>query len=104
MKRLALIVALVFVGCGNQPQPEDKAKSAVKTAVETAKKVIDPCERDKMACLAKCKLDYPTEDDNLKLKACVAKCYTIYGGCKTAEAAKKGYKKTKEFIDEKINN
>ena len=120
MKKFLVIGGIVlFLGCGNsQPQPQtqvqNKVVSGTKKVVETAKKIIDPCERNKMTCLGECKISYPTEDDNVKLKACIAKCYTIYAGCKTAEAAKKGYnvkkevvkkgyQKTKEFIQSHTN-
>lgn len=106
---LTLIIGgLFFIGCANsqqEPQPQTKSTTqTVKKVVETAKKVLNPCERDKMACLTQCNISYPTAKDDLKLKACIAKCYTLYAGCKTAEGAKKGYEKTKEISKKVYEN
>ena len=106
MKNSALLSLIgsvfLFIGCGTSqsPQPQETAKKVINTA----KQLLDPCERNKLSCMSQCSISYPTENDDVKLKACIAKCYTIYAGCKTAEAAKKGYKKTKDFIQEQINN
>jgi len=76
---LFLIGVLFFVGCSN--------------------KIIDPCVAKEKICLTKCKVEYP--DEGIKYKACTAKCYTIYAGCKAKEKVSEGYEKTKEFIKEK---
>jgi len=84
MKKLLIsagVVSLMFIGC--------------------ASKKIDTCSIKKQTCLAECKVSYP--DEGVKYKACVAKCYTIYSGCKTGKAIKEGYEKTKEYIKEKTN-
>ena len=70
-------VSLIFLGC--------------------ASKKIDTCKMKKEACLIECKVSHPNE--GIKYKACVAKCYTIYTGCQTKKAIKKGYEKTKELVD-----
>ena len=82
MKKTALLlsVASLFIGCAS-------------------KKPIDPCLVKQKTCLAECKVKYLNED--FKYKACKAKCYTLYSGCKIKENAVEGYKKTKEFIKEK---
>ena len=101
MKKLYLLAGTVlfFVGCAsNQPTTAQKVKTGAKEAVQA---VVDPCEREKLTCLANCKMEYTQED--WKYKACVAKCYTVYGACKTGKAVKKGYEKTKEYIEEKLN-
>jgi hypothetical protein len=60
---------------------------------------IDKCALDKKTCEAKCKVDYP--DKGFKYKACIAKCGTVYVGCKTKEKVKEGYYKTKEYFNKK---
>ena len=59
-----------------------------------AHKVVDPCVAKKQICLSECKISYP--DEGFKYKACEAKCYTIYTGCKAKEKIKKGYEKITE--------
>jgi len=73
MKKLILlgIIGSLFIGC--------------------ASKKLSPCEVNKQACLAKCKVKYL--NDNIKKKLCIAKCYTIYTGCVAKEKAEEEYKK-----------
>ena len=82
MKKITFLIisSALFIGCAS-------------------KKPIDPCLVKQKACLAECKVKYLNED--FKYKACKAKCYTFYSGCKIKENAVEGYKKTKEFIKEK---
>jgi len=79
MKKYALILipTLFLIGCAS-------------------KKIIDPCVAKKKICLSKCKINDPNE--GLKYKGCIAKCYTIYSGCKLKEKIKEGYEKTKELV------
>ena len=80
MKKYALIFipALLTIGCAS-------------------KKIVDPCKTKKKLCLTECKVKHPTQE-GMEYKGCVAKCYTIYSGCKLKEGAKEGYEKTKELI------
>ena len=108
-KILTVLLGIGFLlgGCAqnNSPEKEDSnLRKTVHKVKKVVKKILDPCERDKISCVSECKLEYVTKEDDLKRKACIAKCYTIYAGCKAAQAAKKGYKKTKEFIQENIDN
>jgi PBP1b-binding outer membrane lipoprotein LpoB len=99
MKKVYLLVAagLIFVGCaGNKPKPSATEKIK-QNVTETVKKVTDKCELQKTKCIAKCKLEHLNKD--WKYKACISKCYAVYGACKTGKAVKKGYEKTKELIN-----
>jgi uncharacterized lipoprotein NlpE involved in copper resistance len=78
------IGGLVLVGCANKTVSKE-----------------DKCLQDRNICEATCLKDYPQK--NWKYKACISKCYTVYGACKTGKTLKKGYEKTKEYIEEKLN-
>ena len=79
MKYGIFIATLLFLGCAN-------------------KQIIDPCEFKKKVCLSECKLKNSSED--FAYKACQAKCYAIFSGCKIKEKTEEGYEKTKEMLSD----
>jgi len=86
-------LGLVFlIGCSSQANTPQK--STTNSVKET---LLDKCKREKLACEAKCKIEYLTKE--WKYKLCISKCYTFYGACKTGKVIKKGYEKTKELIN-----
>ena len=80
---IRLLIVGVFIGCANN-QPQQTTKTPAQKVVKTIKEKVDICELNYQKCEAECKLTLATAEDWEKT-ACIAKCKTIFGACKTKE-------------------